>query len=631
MLSEQDAGKAGQPLSRWASAHRRTRPWAGDLLALAPLVVILPVLAGHDGGRGLRPAVMLGVTALVALPAVASEVRRLPPVAFALLASWMLALALGVGAARHRADMTVPLLQYSVAPIVVLSARRVWRRRWGPGALVVLLVVTFGRYQVDSWLIWWGQTDIGMGLWRPLSWRNQSAALTGMFGVWFLGVSLASTRVLRVGFGLLAATAFAGTWLSSSRAGLAVTVGAAIVAVVVGVRAGRLGGQAMWVPAATVAAVLATSTLLAAGLLSMQPPGTEQALDSRSQGVGQNLFARIEHSEAALGMFTDRPLTGQGLGSYAALAQQWNDPNGGLTSSAHNEYAEVAGETGVFGAAALLGVLFGVASLGVRLLRRPPTIGEPGDLRGPLLVGAIATAGLFLVHSGVDFNWNYPILSGLASVAVALMLPDRPRTRLPLPVIRGVTFVLAALLVLGTSAGLVERRGDTLAPWDDHGRVAAGLSALESGRVAEAQEAASAVLRWNPGSPAARSLAALVQFHREENVEALHTALAEQPSWFDGRARGALALAEAGHTQEARALVEDLHDDLDVHRAWRVEGHRLLAREAEVTAAATTSCTAAREVVTAALQADEDGSRPLPPSGQESLVARLAEVGCPAR
>lgn len=630
MLPEQTATRMEQPRSWWGPARRRARPWAGDLLALAPLVVVLPVLAGHDGGRGLRPAIMLGLTALVAFPAVASEMRRLPPLAFALLASWILGLTLGVGAAHHRADMTLPLLQYSVAPIVVLSARRIWRRRWGPGALVVLLVVTFGRYQADSWLIWWGQTDTGMGLWRPLSWRNQSAALTGMFGVWFLGISLGSARVLRVGFGLLAATAFAGTWLSSSRAGLAVTVGAAVVAVVIGVRAGRLSGEAMWMPAATVAAVFATSTLLAVGLLSMQPPGTEQALDSRSQGVGQNIFARMEHSEAALGMFADRPLTGQGLGSYAALAQQWNDANGGLTSSAHNEYAEVAGETGVFGAAALLGLLFGVASLGVRLLRRPPKVGEPDDLRGPLLVGAIATAALFLVHSGVDFNWNYPVLSGLASVAVALMLPDGPRKALPRSVTRAAVFVLAALLVLGTSAGLIESRSDSLAPWDDHGRLAAGLTALESGRPEQAQEAASAVLRWNPGSPAARSLAALAQFHREENVEALHTALAGQPSWFEGRARGALALANAGHSQEARALLEDLHDDLDIHRAWRVEAHRLLAQEAEVTAAATTSCTAAQEVVTAALQADEDGSRPLPNSGQESLIARLAEVGCPA-
>lgn len=613
-----DAGPAGA----WGQA----RTWAGDLAALAPLVVAIIGLASRDGGRGLAATWPLAVTAAIALPAVVGELRRLPRVATSALAVWLVGLVLGVALAVHREHMVLPLLQYAIAPVLVLAARRIWPRSWAPAVLLLTLIVAFGRYQERSWSDWWVRTEGGEGLWRPLSWRNQSAALTGMFGAWFLGASLASTRLVRLGLALLAAAAMAGTWLSSSRAGLIVGIAAAVVAAVLGWRSAARRGEPAWRPAVVVAGVVATSALLVAGLLSMQPSGSAQPLAGRDQSVEQNTLARIEHTEAAVGMFLARPLTGQGLGSYRDLAREWNDPNGNLTGSAHNEYAEVAGETGVLGLAALLTVLAGAALLGLRLLREPPVARGPDDLRAPLVVGGVGAVALFVVHSAVDFDWNYPVLSALAAVALAMMLPSTSERVAR----RAVTIPVAGLLIVVLGAGLAlgaVERGEDPAPWDASALVAEGEDALADGDAAEAARLADAALRWNPASAPAASLAARAQFAVDGDAEALVRAAMADTRWFSGRARAAMDLAHAGDVDRAHGLLSDLHADLDTFTAWGVTQTRLLTVEAEVATAAATSCEAATTVVSRALAADDD--RPLPDVAPGILAERLVLEGCP--
>lgn len=620
------------PVGRPARGHEvpHDRPvlvWALDLAALLPLMVVLPGLTDQDGGRGIAATWLLGMAAATALPVVWCEVRRLPRVAVVLLTAWAGSLVLGVAAANHRADMVLPLLQYSIAPVLVLAARRVWRRPWGPAVLVGLLAAALARYQVRSWLDWWAQTSGGTGLWRPLSWRNPSAALTGIFGVWFLGVSLMSTRVVRVGVGLLAATGFAGTWLSSSRAGLAVTTASAVVVTVVAVRAARVHGHSVLDAVATATFVALATAGVVAGLLAMQPQGSGQALASRDQSVERNTLARLEHTEAALGMFLDRPLTGQGLGSYDTLAFQWNDSNGNLTSSAHNEYAEVAGETGVLGLVALAGALGGLAMLGLQQLRRPPPPRSLTDLRPGLAVGATGAAALFLVHSAVDFDWHYPVLSGLAAVATAVLLPDVPRSATSRWLTRLSAGLLSALLLTGLALAAVEKRSDA-PPWAEDAFLVQARDALADGRPEDALAATADALRWNPSSPAARSLRALAQYEMDDDVEGLLAAVSEHPTWFSGRARAAMALARDGHLAVAADLAAALHEDLDTHAAWRVSATRLMVVEAEVVLTAAESCPSAEQLVAAWSDGEGVKGRSLPPGSADVLAEHLSTEGC---
>jgi hypothetical protein len=109
------------------------------------------------------------VVALVAAQVLHGEVRRLPRAGRWLLGLWLAGLIVGLALSVYRADAARPLLEYTVAPTVLLAARRLWRRSWGPGALLVVLIVTFGLYQQRSWLQWWGMSSGSGARWAPLS------------------------------------------------------------------------------------------------------------------------------------------------------------------------------------------------------------------------------------------------------------------------------------------------------------------------------------------------------------------------------------------------------------------------------------------------------------------------------
>jgi hypothetical protein len=606
------------------------RRWVGDLAALTPLVVAVVGLAARDGGRGLAGTWLLALATAVALPAVLGEVRRLPRVATWVLGAWCGALALGALFAVHREHMVLPLLQYTIAPVLVLATRRLWRRPWAPAVLLLVLVVGLGRYQERAWSVWWAKTDVGgEGLWRPLSWHNQSAALTGMFGVWFLGAALASTRLVRWGLGVLAASALAGTWLSSSRAGLASTNMPGLVALAMGWRSARARGESPWRLVATATALVVLTAAMVTGLLAMQSTGTSsQPLASRTQSVEQNTRARVEHTQAALRMLADRPLVGQGLGSYGAMMREFNDPEGNLTSSAHDEYVEAGAENGVLGIGALLAVLAGAAWLGLGHLRRPAAAAGPDDLRAPMLVGAVAAVALFLVHSAVDFDWYYPVLSALAAIGLGTMLPARPRREPGRVAAAAVAVPLAVALVAGLAFAAGERRPDP-APWQDRALVAAGEAELADGDVAEAARLARTSLRWNPASPGAASLAARARFAEDGDVDALLAATSSDPVWFSGRARAAMALAHADEVDAAADVLDDLFADLAVYESWGMSSTRLLAVEAEVAVAARRSCAAARAVVAGRLgDADTGPGTALASVAPAVLAERLATEGC---
>lgn len=625
-----DSAVEARPAAVWADRRAAALRWAGDAAAAAPIVVVLLVLANRDGGHGLAATLTLGLSSVVALPAVLGQLRWWPRTATVLLTTWLAALVVGTTFATYRADMVLPLLQYAIAPVLVLSASRLWTRSWAPAGLVLLLVVAFGIHQERAWSVWWAKAEFGGGRWAPLSWHNQSAALTGMFGVWFLGASLASTRLVRGGLAVLAATGFAGTWLSSSRGGVAVTVGAAAIAVVLGWRSSRARGEASWRPALVVVTVGALTALVVAGLLGMRPDDARQPIADRDLSAVRTGLARVEHSEAALGMWADRPLTGQGPGSYATLARQWNDSSGNLTSSAHNEYAEVAGELGLLGLVALAGALVGAAVLGWRVLRTPPTAKGPDDLRAPMVVGAVAGAALFLVHSGLDFDWYYPVLSGMAAIAIGMLLPRRAVVSGRQGLAPATAVAMAAVLVVTVGLGLVEQRAREPLPWDNDVWVARAEVALADGNVGRALTATHRTLRWNPASYGALAVTDRAYFALTDDVDALVAATRSRPSWFTGQAHAALALAQAGHPEPAAALLTDLHADLDNHAAWGVTGTRLLAVEADVAVAAADSCEAARAVVTQAMAAagTDDPVRALPAVAPEVLAERLAMEGC---
>jgi putative inorganic carbon (HCO3(-)) transporter len=122
--------------------------------------------------------------------------------------------------------------------------------------------------------------------------------------------------------------------------------------------------------------------------------------DMRGVHVTDENFAvveRLAHWQAALGMLSDHPLLGVGIGNYVPVyagyaLPGWKDPLG----HAHNYYLHVAAETGLLGLGAYLLLIFACFWQGWRALR-----GESGQRQGVVL-GILGVLTAFAVHSLFD-------------------------------------------------------------------------------------------------------------------------------------------------------------------------------------------------------------------------------------
>jgi O-Antigen ligase/Tetratricopeptide repeat len=171
------------------------------------------------------------------------------------------------------------------------------------------------------------------------------------------------------------------------------------------------------------------------------PPAT-------SEGLQQRLFSfsgayRLELWEAAWEDFRENPLLGSGAGTYE---QYWNRhrPIAHIVRDAHSLYLETLAELGVVGLLLLL-IAFGA-----------PAVAAFGARREPLAVGAIGAYAAYLLHAGVDWDWE---LTGLTLPALACgvaLLALRPGSAsVPLVPRPGVRFAGAAVLVALAGVALV--------------------------------------------------------------------------------------------------------------------------------------------------------------------------------
>jgi O-antigen ligase/polysaccharide polymerase Wzy-like membrane protein len=243
-----------------------------------------------------------------------------------------------------------------------------------------------------------------------------------------------------------------------ARAGL--VGGLALVAVVVAVAAGAPG----W-------ADRQVDTFLNA---SPQPQGTT---DQRQRLTVFNNNGRVDHWKVSLDGYRSDPLKGTGAGTFQ---NEWNRERPGefQVLDAHSLYIETLGEMGLVGivllAAALLTVVAG-------LLWRLPAPGRPAT------AAVLAAIGTWMVHAGVDWDWELAAVSvwvfGLAAIALAARPnPDRPRRAMP----RLLRIVAAlALLVLALSPASL---------WRSQAKLASAAAAFEAGDCATAVDDALASL-----------------------------------------------------------------------------------------------------------------------------------------
>jgi hypothetical protein len=230
----------------------------------------------------------------------------------------------------------------------------------------------------------------------------------------------------------------------------------------------------------------APHTLVARAYHGFAKPPPAVGADMSERLFSWSGTGRVPQWRVALRDFERSPIIGNGAGSYELA---WNElrPYPAKIRDAHSLYLETLSELGLVGLAVLLVALGTPLVAGLRTRHEPLT---------PAVLGAYVA---FLVHAGVDWDWEMPSVTLMGLVCGGVLLVTARRA--PLVAITGKprTVVLASAVALTAFSvvGLVGNRA-----------LANADAALRDGDVTRAAERASDGLRWAPWSAAGRRIEA---------------------------------------------------------------------------------------------------------------------------
>ena len=223
---------------------------------------------------------------------------------------------------------------------------------------------------------------------------------------------------------------------------------------------------------------------------------------------------RPEIWKEAWNEYADNPLLGGGAGTYE---QYWNEhrPIDHKVRDGHNLYLEVLGELGPIGLAALL------------LALAAPLAAAVGARGHPLAAGAFGAYAAYLVHAGVDWDWELPAITVAAFACGAALIALRARGSaelVPGPRLRIGAGAAAAAMAAAAFVGLVgssalaasddaavanppdwnesaaeARKAQDWAPWSSEPWQRLGEAQLGQGDLAAARESFEKAIDKEPG------------------------------------------------------------------------------------------------------------------------------------
>jgi hypothetical protein len=400
---------------------------------------------------------------------------------------------------------------------LVARAARPWVRASAGASLVLLAATLEFTFSRGSWLALAVGTVVAVGLDRrrlqllaslPFAFAAPAAAValcSGKRALTSQGAALADAareghRVLALLVGLAAlgaGLAIAFAWLESHWSpGLAVRRGfVALLAVAV------LAGCGAVVAAYGSPQTIATRAWDAFSAPPVQP----RDLNKRLFRLSSN--GRLDLWGAALEELRAHPVVGGGAGSYERWWLQ-HRPVDMKVRDAHSLYLEVLGELGPPGLVLVL-LFLGAPLAAIARARAQPS--------GALVAGAYVA---FLLHAGVDWDWEVPVvvLTGLALGAVLLGWGRAGRpvaVRVPGLALAGAVIVVgfgglvANVELARASSALAEadwsnaathaRRAATWAPWSADPDRLLGESQLAHGAFAAARASFRRAIDHNPG------------------------------------------------------------------------------------------------------------------------------------
>ena len=141
--------------------------------------------------------------------------------------------------------------------------------------------------------------------------------------------------------------------------------------------------------------------------LESQPQATNANNANRLRDLSLN--GRLDQWRVARHMFTAHPLAGEGAGSWEA---QWllHEPYNDYNQRPHSLYLETLAELGLIGAVLLAFALV------------PPLAAFARARHHPAASATLAAFVVFLVHAGVDWDWQLPAVTVAALLCAACLL-----------------------------------------------------------------------------------------------------------------------------------------------------------------------------------------------------------------
>jgi hypothetical protein len=167
----------------------------------------------------------------------------------------------------------------------------------------------------------------------------------------------------------------------------------------------------------TVVGALLVGGTLAAAAFEAEPESRSPAYGASSARLRSLDSNRYAYWRVAFGTFADHPVQGIGSGGFVVdwlHERKVLDP----TREPHSLYLGTLAELGLVGFAALLAFLGGVAVAARRLWRV-----DPGLAAGPA-----AALAVWVVHAGLDWDWEMPAVTlvALALAAAVVAWSERP-------------------------------------------------------------------------------------------------------------------------------------------------------------------------------------------------------------
>jgi Flp pilus assembly protein TadD len=220
-------------------------------------------------------------------------------------------------------------------------------------------------------------------------------------------------------------------------------------------------------------------TLVDKGYDSFTAPPPELEADLSERLFSFSGSYRVDLWKSAWRGYRDHPVAGLGAGAYE---QHWLEdrPFEHKVRDAHNLYLETLAELGTVGLALLL------LALGA------PIVAALRARRHPLAGAALAAYVAYLVHAGLDWDWELPAITVAALVCAAALLAAARREE---PVLEPARWARGAAVTVTLAVAAV-----VFVTLTGNNAIAASGDAADAGRWEKAEDEARTAKRWAPWS-----------------------------------------------------------------------------------------------------------------------------------